>query len=363
MNSTNDTTLQAHEIAQIFPLIQGKEFDDLCDDIEKYGLREPIWLYEGKILDGRNRAEACSITGAELLTREYEGDEPLEFVLSLNLHRRHLNESQRGMVAASISNLAHGGDRKSDQDTNLRLDSVSRSEAAEKLNVSKGTVNSAKKVQNEGVPELVEKVNEGVLPVSTAAFVAGLEEDDQREIATSENPKRAAAEKKAVHVSQNSGNDEWYTPSKYIECARNAMGTIDVDPASCEIANRTVNATKYFTIDDDGLTQKWLGNVWMNPPYSGKLIGPFVETILEKYASHEVTQACVLVNNATETKWGQSLLLAASSACFISKRIKYLDETGTAKNTGLQGQMVCYLGTNPQSFRNAFEDVGVVLNG
>ena len=175
MNTTNDITLQAHDIANIFPLIQGKEFYELCDDIEKHGLREPIWTYEGKILDGRNRAEACSITGVELVTRKYEGDEPLEFVLSLNLHRRHLNESQRGMVAASIANL-ESNHRK------FAADGIKQSEAAEKLNVSERTVNSAKKVQNDGVPELAKKVNEGSVAVSTAAHVATLPKEEQTAI-------------------------------------------------------------------------------------------------------------------------------------------------------------------------------------
>jgi len=133
---------EPHEIADIFPLIKGPEFDELCNDIETHGLREPIWLYEGKILDGRNRHEACQITGTPIQSRDYEGDDPVGFVLSLNLHRRHLSESQRGMVAASIANLQNGGDRLTDQSANLQSASVSRSEAAKKLNVSERTVNN-----------------------------------------------------------------------------------------------------------------------------------------------------------------------------------------------------------------------------
>lgn len=174
--------LRAHEIAAIFPLIQGHDFDELCADIERHGLREPIWLYEGKILDGRNRYEACQITGTAVQTRTYDGDDPVGFVLSLNLHRRHLGTSQRSMIAASIANLAHGGDRETEQAANLRLGSVSQATAAERLNVSERNVTTAKKVQEHGAPELIDSVNQGRVSVSAAADVATLPVGEQVEL-------------------------------------------------------------------------------------------------------------------------------------------------------------------------------------
>ena len=93
------------------------------------------------------------------------------FVVSLNLHRRHLNESQRAMVAAKIANLEHGGDRKSNQAANLPLDSVTVTEASGLLNVSERSTKSAKKVLDEGSALLVEKVEQGAVAVSTAADI------------------------------------------------------------------------------------------------------------------------------------------------------------------------------------------------
>ncbi len=65
------------------------------------------------------------------------------------------------------------------------------------------------------------------------------------------------------------GSNEWYTPSKYIEAAREVMGEIDLDPASSDLANQTVKASMYYSQQEDGLILPWHGNCWINPPYTG----------------------------------------------------------------------------------------------
>ena len=104
------TTYEIHPLAEIFPLMTDEELNELGDDIKKFGQREPIKLFDGKILDGRNRYEACLRKGIEPVTVEYQGDDAVAFVVSENLRRRHLNESQRAMVATRLTNLSHGGD-------------------------------------------------------------------------------------------------------------------------------------------------------------------------------------------------------------------------------------------------------------
>ena len=164
-----------------------------------------------------------------------------------------------------------------------------------------------------------------------------------------------------AHVANNSGNNEWYTPADYIALAREVMGGIDTDPATSEIANRTVQASQIFTAEDNGLTKRWSGRVWCNPPYSQPLISEFAEAIASKYESGEIEQACVLVNNGTETRWFQRMLSTASAVCFPRSRIRFIDPDGNPSGAPLQGQAVLYMGDNRQTFAAIFAQKGAVL--
>lgn len=157
------------------------------------------------------------------------------------------------------------------------------------------------------------------------------------------------------HVAYNSGQNEWYTPAGYIDAAREVMGTIDLDPASSDIANKTVGATRYFTIEDDGLAQEWHGNTWMNPPYSSDKIGPFIEKLSKELPN--IPNAIVLVNNATDTAWFAKLVENASAVCFPRGRVRFLDPQGNP-GAPLQGQAIVYIGKHPGKFRDVFGSFG-----
>lgn len=166
-----------HPLANIFPLIEGHAYNELRADVMKHGVREPIWLYEGQILDGRNRYRAASSQGVEFEVREYLGDDAVGFVVSLNLHRRHLTESQRAAVAAKLANMPLGGAQY--RSANLQTDQISQEDAANLLNVSTRSVASAKKVIEEAAPELVQAMDEGRASVSAAASLLSLPKEQQ----------------------------------------------------------------------------------------------------------------------------------------------------------------------------------------
>jgi hypothetical protein len=176
----------------MFPALDDGAFRELVEDIRVNGLREPITRFEGKILDGVNRYRACLETGIEPSLKDYEGTDPLGFVISMNLRRRHLNETQRAMVAAKIATMSQGAR------TDLSpIDERSQKNAATRLNVGKRSVERAAKVLKRGALELVEKVERGEVSVSAAAAVADLPEAEQRAV-VNQGKKVVAQAAKAV---------------------------------------------------------------------------------------------------------------------------------------------------------------------
>lgn len=183
--------LTFHHFADLFPLIEGAEFDALAADIQANGLRDKIVLHGGQILDGRNRYRAGVAGGTvpsdgqgpcfRIFDQAVDGD-ALAFVLSKNLSRRHLNESQRAMVAARLADMRQG-ERTDLAGPSANLRKVAQTEAASKLNVSPRLVTSARTVQEKGSAKLRHAVDTGKLPASAAAQAARLPAEEQDAIA------------------------------------------------------------------------------------------------------------------------------------------------------------------------------------
>jgi N6-adenosine-specific RNA methylase IME4 len=170
--------LQFHKLADLFPMMEGDAFAAFAADIKERGLLHPIVVHDDKILDGRNRYRACLKADVAIRVETFAGDDPLGFVIASNLHRRHLDESQRSMVAAKLETMKHGDNQHTQGDANLH---VLRVDAAHMLNVSPRTVAAAATVRAKGTHALVQAVEQGAIPVSVAAKVATLPKDQQRE--------------------------------------------------------------------------------------------------------------------------------------------------------------------------------------
>lgn len=201
-----DTTRQFHPVADLFPLLRGEPFQALVADIKNNGLREPIIEdAEGRILDGRNRYRACLEAGVEPRFVQWQGDgPPATLALSRNLHRRHLDESQRALVAARLARLleeeaAQRQGRRTDLAANLRrgLDRRSSTEAAALVNVSARLVQYALRVLRDGSGEPIAAVESGGMAVSTAASLARLPQPDQAQ-ALAQGVPAAAAKARAL---------------------------------------------------------------------------------------------------------------------------------------------------------------------
>jgi phage N-6-adenine-methyltransferase len=157
-----------------------------------------------------------------------------------------------------------------------------------------------------------------------------------------------------------SGEFEWYTPSPYLDAARAVMGGIDLDPASHRLAQRRVRATRFYTIEDDGLGRPWHGRVWLNPPYAQPLISQFVEKLVTEVALLRVTQAVLLTNNSTDTAWFHHAAASNALICFTQGRIQFIDPGGNRYLSPAQGQAFFYWGSRGRAFRSIFGAFGFV---
>jgi ParB-like chromosome segregation protein Spo0J len=193
-----------HPICLLMPSSDEDELQSLVDDIRAHGLLDPIVLFEKRILDGRNRAAACESAGREPRYVEFEGtrEEALMFVVSHNLKRRHLTKQAIAdtLVEAEGFNLhyelAEPMARSDIKMSAQKIETASSRDLAKAAGgvVSREMINATRKVKEKAEPELREAVRRGRIGVQDAAKVADLPADQQKAIAASPKPRRAANE-------------------------------------------------------------------------------------------------------------------------------------------------------------------------
>ncbi len=172
-----------HPLCSIFPPMSEDEFERLRDDIAKHGQRQPILLFDGQILDGRHRHDACLLLKIEPKFETFHGtfDEAESLVLSLNLARRHLDTSQRSSVAAKLATLPRGSNQHTKEDVTIVTSSLSAAQAAEKLNVSRMQVQRAKYVNEHAAPEVIAEVDAGRMSINKAKKLIAAQPDKGRQ--------------------------------------------------------------------------------------------------------------------------------------------------------------------------------------
>jgi phage N-6-adenine-methyltransferase len=357
------------EFAALIPPLSAEERQQLEENITEHGgARDPlvVWASKGTLtlLDGHNRYEICTRLGLPFDVHELRfkaRDEAEDWIDKNQLGRRNLDARQMSLLRGRRLKRAEKSQGK-------RTDTLSQSgtklDVAQKIADEHGVSRSqvyrdkdfAEAVETLGIErEIVAGEIDAPKHEIVAAAKALPEEPTQEQVAEA-----VEAVKARPHVANNSGDNEWYTPKEYIEAARLVLHQIHLDPASNPAANEVVKADAFYTAESNGLSQEWEGNVWMNPPYESGLIGQFVEKLCDAYACGSVQRAVVLVNNATETKWFQSLAQEASAVCFPKGRVKFW-APGKPSATPLQGQAVLFLGQEVDDFARAFSSFGFVM--
>jgi ParB family chromosome partitioning protein len=353
------------ELASVLPALADEEREKLEQLIVEHGgARDPlvVWAKAGTLtlIDGHNRYEICTRLGLPFDIHElrFKNRADVEDWIDKNqLGRRNLDERHKSLLRGRRYNRTKnkpGRPNKSDQS-----DRISAAEVAAEHDVSEPTLRRdgkfAEAVETLGIErEIVTGQIDAPKHAIVAAAQALPEQPTQEQVANA-----VESVKSRPHVANNSGDNEWYTPKEYIEAARQVLGSISLDPASNPLANDIVQAAHFYTAEDSGLDKDWFGTVWMNPPYESGLIGQFAEKLCDYYACGRVISAIVLVNNATETRWFQSIAEQASAACFPKGRVKFWHPRKVA--VPLQGQAILYLGPNNKKFARAFSQFGFCM--
>lgn len=373
------------EFKNLIPALSADERNGLEESLLKEGCRDALVLWGDILIDGHNRYEICTKHNIPYKTiqREFANrDDVIIWIIKNQFGRRNLPAYERSVLALRLKPLiaekARENQATSTGGNNPQLLQKSakaekpidtRSELAEIAGVSHDTIAKVETIEN-SAPEVIKSAaKSNNISINAAYQVTKLEPEEQKEIVTriehiEEEPEETSTPKAIVqdvlkrpHVANNSGNNEWYTPAEYIQAARDVMGGIDVDPASNDIANKVVQAATYYTADDNGLEKEWIGNVWLNPPYSSDLIGKFADKLIEQKENYQ--QAIVLVNNATETEWFNKIISIASAVCFPKSRVKFYMPDGKT-GAPLQGQAVIYIGNEIEKFLSVFDKLGWV---
>ena len=178
---------------------------------------------------------------------------------------------------------------------------------------------------------------------------------------TAEKVRAAVTEKLtfdgSVLALKSSRSVEWYTPVAYVEAAREVLGAIDLDPASCSEANEVVDARRYFDVADDGLARDWRGRVFLNPPYNRA--GEFVAKLLDEHQAGRVEAAVVLLNSyGVDAAWFRPLW--AHLLCFTDHRIAFWSPVGQSGGP-MNGNVFVYLGPERARFARVFSRFGEVV--
>lgn len=372
------------EFQSLIPPLTAEEYAGLEESILSEGCRDALVVWGDTLIDGHNRYEICTKHGIPFDTVEMDfpdRDAVMLWMMRNQLSRRNLNDFQRILIVRKCEDAVRSKARQRQATSTGGVapqlmekfpeaeNGCSRDELGKMAGVSGKTYEHGVAVFENAPKPVTDALLRDELSVNAAYQVTRMDPEQQEEIADrieqGETPKEVVADvQKRPHVTFNSGNNEWYTPEKYIDLAREVLGVIDLDPASCEIANETVKAERFYSEQDDGLTKEWTGRVWMNPPYGSDLIGQFTEKFAKEYTAGNITEGIVLVNNATETAWFCNMMAAASAVVFPRGRIRYNSPTKES-NAPIQGQAFIYFGEHYNRFLDVFGEIGwgAVIHG
>ncbi len=346
MEYRNPKQLQPHPVS--VALYGDNHIDDLMESIKQYGVLVPLTITDkGMIISGHRRWRcACELSLATIPVEVKSFDDELsekKAILDFN-KQREKTFSQKMAEAKLLKEIV-----AEEAQLRIRHTPVPTLAQGKTADIVGKETDIGGRTTFHKAERIWDKAQEGDNKARQL-----VEQLDNEEITIN----KAFQEIQPPHVSHNSGENEWYTPKEYIDLAKEVLGEIDLDPASTEVANNLIQAKAYYTKEQDGLVQKWHGKIWMNPPYAQPLVEQFCSKLVTEYEQNSISEAIVLVNNATETKWFQLLCSVASGICFPLGRVRFWS-FNDSPSAPLQGQALLYIGTHATLFLKTFGKLGI----
>jgi N6-adenosine-specific RNA methylase IME4 len=329
--------IPAHPLAELFPMLGEADAASLAADIGANGLHDRIVVLDGRILDGRNRHRAAVAAGVLNGELPPEGDglwishfrryvpaqdgDPLAWVLSKNLHRRHLSEGQRAMIADQLATMGVGRPAKQDfTDNSANLQDLSRADAATMLHVSERSVASARVVREQGAPGLAERVERGEVAVSVAAEVAKLSVGEQLRLLREVDPRafgrvvREARAEKQAEKKEHRTEREAALGARLMALPDKRYGVIIADP--------------------EWQFKSWGENGMDRAPDNHYPTSP-TEVIAARPVNQIAADDCILLLWATAPRLPDALVvMAAWGFDYVTHAVWAKDRTGQARGPG-----------------------------
>lgn len=355
------------------------EYELLKADIAEHGVLVPIEQDEdGEILDGHHRArawqeltaEGVTLADAPVIVRSGLSEEDKRnHARRLNALRRQLSDDERERLmvemrqdGASYRQIATANGVSTMTAYNAVKNSGVQNYTPETINGSDGKQYPATKVKTEywspapafDYEEQAEELAEDETAYDWSEDDLDVDDEPDLPVTLLVAPAIPVEDIPAEYDS-----DEWYTPIEFIEAAREVMGGISLDPASSHEAQNVIGATVYYTLEDDGLEQEWVGrNVWLNPPYSAPR--PWVEKLIESLEAGSVESAILLVNTANSPQWARPLWHGPYVVCLLDRRVRFWRPDRPDAKGFDRDQMIWYLGSDVAKFRAVFGPYGAI---
>jgi len=308
------------------------------------GIRDPLVMWDDVLLDGHNRYKIANEHDLLFTKKQIELEDEAQarmWIINNQLGRRNLTPAElsyfRGLrYQEEKLSYKEAGDKKTP------AEGRTREILAKEFGVSDRTI--------ERDADFAEAVDAGAEKFGNDFKRKALRGDmSKKEVIAAVTPNPI--------IPESTGN-EWWTPEEFITSVHNVLGNIDLDPASCDEANKTIQADTIYTKEINGLEKPWYGKIFMNPPYS--MNKPFAQKMGECWDHNEVDEAIILLGaHAIETKWFSWYW--DHTLCFTGHRIKFDTPNGKSIAGNIAGSVFIYLGNDPLRFAKEFEQHGYVV--